>query len=972
MNFYRYISALLLLFGTTYVLMASAAFAQVNVNLRSGDHNEYSRLVFDWPEAANYTALKSGSLLSLSFGKSALLDLSAVNQENLKNIGTVNVTSKAGDKLAVSIQIKSESKFRHFKIGNRVVIDVYNAAGSIKKSATIKVPSSPEKTSKISAPPQRGLKTAIYDKPVESGGGIKKLSGMEPHVITLTSTQAVGLSAFERSGFFWLVFDRPNLKTVPVIAGPQKEAFPKLEKIKVPSATVYRMVKPEGYNFYGEGGGLLWRVVMTPNPRRTAPTLPIVEKLNPQEIRGGTLNWPFLSTRKIITLTDPLIGDEITVVTTEGAESFSGPARQYVDLNTLPSVVGLAFIAKTDGIVTTKAPKGVNITSPQGLALSAKEDTALAVLKDDIEKEEDFFDDEEKTERLSRIYDFDRWEMGGLKALEGNSQILMRGMSSKKGAARVEDILTLAKLNLASNRGPEALGLLTLAAQELPGIDENPEFLALRGAAKALSGKLDSGFEDLSDPSLKQYTEIKYWRAAILAGLEDWQQADSVMPSDFDVLATYPFSIQKPLVLALSEVSLRAGKIAQAEELLGLLEAEFPTMTLAQQSSWKYLNGELEHQKDNPKAAIENWKTLVKGKDDYYRAKAGLSLTKLQLERQKITPAKAIDRLEGLRYAWRGDELETLINYRLGQVYIEDKEYLKGLSVLRSAISLLPNSQISREVTDYMTNTFRRIFTDGTLQDISPLDAISIYDEFKELTPMGEEGDVFVQNLAERLVEIDLLGRASDLLEHQLDHRLKGGAAVRVAIRLAAIQLIDGKSDKAINSLAKARNALGGVAGGDKVSLGREITLLKARALSKLNRASEGLDLLKKLPNAEDVNRLRADIAWNAGRWGQAAQAFSNLIAGEKISLTRPANDYQTNLIINRAIALNLSGDRTALSELRKSYQDLMTQTPKAKIFDLVTRPRQLGMLENKDSVTSLISEVDLFGEFLENYKTSK
>ena len=48
-----------------------------------------------------------------------------------------------------------------------------------------------------------------------------------------------------------------------------------------------------------------------------------------------------------------------------------------------------------------------------------------------------------------------------------------------------------------------------------------------------------------------------------------------------------------------------------------------------------------------------------------------------------------------------------------------------------------------------------------------------------------------------------------------------------------------------------------------------------------------------------------------------------------------------------------------------------MAQTEKAKIFDVVTRPRQLGMLNNKESVASLISEVDLFGEFLESYKSS-
>ena len=403
-----------------------------------------------------------------------------------------------------------------------------------------------------------------------------------------------------------------------------------------------------------------------------------------------------------------------------------------------------------------------------------------------------------------------------------------------------------------------------------------------------------------------------------------------------------------------------------------MLEPEFAEMSLPRQSAWKYLNGELERQRGKPEQALENWEVLVKGRDDYYRAKAGLSLTKLQLERKKITPAKAIDRLEGLRYAWRGDELETLINMRLGEVYINNEDYLKGLSVLRNAVSLSPNSIISEEVTDYMTETFRSLFQEGKLKDVSPLDAVSIYDEFKELTPIGSEGDLFVQELAERLVDVDLLGRASALLEHQLNHRLEGEAALKVGIRLAAIRLLDNKAEGAMRSLDVAEKAMQqAFANGahDLSSQKREINLLRARALSKMGQANDALAILEDMPDDKDVLRLRADIAWNANQWDDAAEAFQDLIIEEDISLTRPATEYQTNLLLNRAIALNLSGNRVAIANLRERYADLMMQTEKAKLFDLVTRPRKIGMLGNDTSISSLISEVDLFGEFLETYR---
>lgn len=67
-----------------------------------------------------------------------------------------------------------------------------------------------------------------------------------------------------------------------------------------------------------------------------------------------------------------------------------------------------------------------------------------------------------------------------------------------------------------------------------------------------------------------------------------------------------------------------------------------------------YLMGEAARQKGDAAKAIELWQPQIKGKDYLYRAKAGLSLTRLELDQKKIKPAEAIDRLEALRYSWRG------------------------------------------------------------------------------------------------------------------------------------------------------------------------------------------------------------------------------------------------------------------------------------------------------------------------------
>jgi hypothetical protein len=186
--------------------------------------------------------------------------------------------------------------------------------------------------------------------------------------------------------------------------------------------------------------------------------------------------------------------------------------------------------------------------------------------------------------------------------------------------------------------------------------------------------------------------------------------------------------------------------------------------------------------------------------------------------------------------------------------------------------------------------------------------------------------------------------------------------------------LLDGKPEGALRALTVAEEALkeppveGQPAAGPNPGREREIKLLRARAYSKLKKSEEAMGILATLEKDPIVSRLRADVAWSAGSWDVAADAFQDLILAENISLTRPLSAYQTDLILNRSIALNLSSNRVALANMRERYDDAMKQTEKAQLFDVVTRPRQLGLMGSRENVTSLISEVDMFKDFLDSY----
>jgi hypothetical protein len=719
---------------------------------------------------------------------------------------------------------------------------------------------------------------------------------------------------------------------------------------------------------YSEGGGLVWRIILSPNEREDESIKPKHSFLSAANSRGGTILWPLKFTSRILDLYDPTVGDTLKVVMVERSDQFSGAQRSYVDFNALQSPVGLTISPKVDDLIISLTIEGVQISRPNGLAVSRDKDINIRLMRENV-SDIDMMALGDGDANIRRIFDFDRWMMGGVRALKDNQHILLSNIGRKDKQGKVQDLLTLAKMNVANDRGQEALGFLELALDEMPDLEKGAVYLALRGAAFALADKHELAFRDLTSPSLKSYGELNYWRSYTLAWLEDWQQARQMLPESFELLVGYPRPLLEKLGLKLAEVALRGGDVNTAQTVLSVLRKEEDNLALWTVSGMDYLAGEAARQSEEYNRASDLWKKLTKGKDDWYRAKAGLALTLLDTERGTISNNAAIDRLEGLRYAWRGDELEAQINYTLGKLYIEEGSYLKGLTILRDSASMSPRSDVGKEVASFMSDKF----SDLLLYDesLSALDAVTIYEEFRELTPTGDLGNKMVQKLAERLVDADLLDRAAKILQHQVDFRVKDEEKAKVAMRLATIYILDRRPVEALSALKAAYDYYR--ARSDKTSKAKlyDIDLLRARALSDNDQTEKAIALLNGFKPTPDVNRLRADIAWQAGLWEDASEALNDLILDEELDLSRALAPKQADLILHRSIALNLAGDRVELSNVRKRYGEAMKQTNRARLFDVITRPRKNSLLSDRETLTALVDEVDIFKDFLESYRES-
>jgi hypothetical protein len=134
-----------------------------------------------------------------------------------------------------------------------------------------------------------------------------------------------------------------------------------------------------------------------------------------------------------------------------------------------------------------------------------------------------------------------------------------------------------------------------------------------------------------------------------------------------------------------------------------------------------------------------------------------------------------------------------------------------------------------------------------------------------------------------------------------------------------------------------------------------------------MGRSEQALRLLDG-DNSRPADFLRIDIAWRAQRWREAERALGALVGPPPpVGRTMPAELRRA--LLNRSVALALTGDANGLAELRRTYSPSMENTPEFDTFRLLTRPEQATGLLDIRTIQERVREVDLFQGFLTEYK---
>lgn len=123
------------------------AHAQPAVAVRSASHEDYGRLVFDWPEQVGYQVRQEGDRIVLRFDRPARFRLRAASRMP-RNVREV---TEAGD--SIVIETLPGTRIRHSRSGTRVVIDFRDATPASRRAAEERAGRPDPTTAPPSAPP---------------------------------------------------------------------------------------------------------------------------------------------------------------------------------------------------------------------------------------------------------------------------------------------------------------------------------------------------------------------------------------------------------------------------------------------------------------------------------------------------------------------------------------------------------------------------------------------------------------------------------------------------------------------------------------------------------------------------------------------------------------------------------------------------------------------------------------------------
>jgi tetratricopeptide (TPR) repeat protein len=934
-----FVSGAILLATTASGYAAPTDTPSVTTPVRSGDHPDFGRLVFDTIDAQTYHLDRVGDRVIVRFDPDVTLGRPPSAPRNVLSIRT------AGS--SIDLTLNRGAQVHTMRIDGRLILDVLDpksdpdAPASSPEADKRPTPQKPVPTMALS--PELGgrsfprapdvatpaehapvkaqplsppTETAAHSAPEpavpeatrqilpgrdilpENEGPVgliarrvKLPKEMDGTAFLVPFDTTTGAASFHGLDSTYIVFD--ERRPVDMAALRSDPIFGAASVRLLPNGTLLRIPLPQGLSIALTQIPRGWRIAaLTATPKQQPIAAALVD---------GRLGLAAEQSGNIVHLADPDTGATLLVGTQHRPGQGVATTRRSTEFILRPTIQGVVVEPLSDAIELTQVQTGFTLSgNPGGLALSS----AISVT-------ETLMDSASLTRRLNfstmRPEAVMQRALMQLKEAAAAPQ-LARGL---KHHAAAESLMAL---GLAA----EAESLLRMAAEQDPREAASPDTAALTAIAALLAGRTTEA-DALLDPRLDGTDEIALWRAVRLATLDEGSPgAAAVFAATAPLASQYPAPIRDRILPLMVETMIQGGELGPAARLLAQRKND-PKLSYAQ-ALMRQAEGETDQ-------ALGMLDALANGHDQFDRARAAIRAVELRLATRELDKAQAADALDKLLYAWRGDARELTLRERVADLRGQTGAWHAALETLRQAETDFPEQAVL--VHGRLKDTFAAMIRDQGAVRIPPIEFVSMVDENTDLMPPSGGDEELEQSLADRLLALDLNDRAKPVLEKLLRSAQADVPKARFGFGLATLKSREGDD-------AGVQQVLDASEGHDlPPDLVEQRTILRAGSVARLGDPSAGAAMLAPLRTLR-ATEARAQVWENALDWPQAAQAWTDVAA-----LTLPESgmldDAQSRTVLRLATATARSGDDAGLADLRAKYGARIGSGPLADMFRLLT-----------------------------------
>lgn len=874
--------------------MAAPAAGEAQIGVARGP--DFVRLDIRSGAGAKASVRREGQAVILAFPRGADPDIARLRVDPPKGVAAVDVR-RAASRLEVVLTLADGYEAKSGAADGTTYVNIFEKKAEPEPETMA--------AAEAEAPPPAPVERP---NPTPAGGVVRMEARVEPGKVALVFPWARpnGAAVFRRGEAVWVVFDAPA--TLDVSRAPRGlRQFKSLKAYKGPDYSAVRIEATSSTPVFADSEGAAWTVTLgsAASGRQSAVKV--------ERAPGGgpaALSAAVAGVTRVVTVDDPAVGDQLTVATALGPAKGLPSRREFVQMALLPSAQGLAVESYTGDVEMTWAGDLVSIGRPKGLTLSPQ--AAFA-------ERETSEPGAPQPAGLPALIDYENWPKtgsGGFIArydalLDAAAEEAAKGRDSGYGAR-----LALARFLVGSELSYEAIGVLNALARQHPEAMELAEFRGLRGVARVMARRYKEAEADFSAPVLSDDPSSALWRSYIAVNDNQWGEARQQFTAGAEAFSRFSPVWRARFARGDATAALALGDLEGATKRINV--ALMSKVEPREELATRLVQARILEAQGQTAWALHIYNAVSRSSAEFLQAPALLRATELRYQRGEISPAKAAAIFDGLRYRWRGDatELETI--RALGNLYLGQGRYREALETLRAAGQRMAYMPQALDLQADLNSAFRGLFLDGLADGLEPIQALAMFYDFKDLTPPGADGDLMVRNLARRLVDVDLLPQAAELLRYQVDNRLDGVPRAQVATDLALIYLMDRKPEKALQAINGSRTTI------LPTQLNAERRLIEARALMGLNRLDFALEVLGK-DNSAEAQDLRAEIAWKQKDWPAAGAQFEKTL-GERWKKPDPLSADEEAKLLRAGVSYSLAGDEAALARLEQRYQGFYGQ----------------------------------------------